>query len=450
MRTRTIVSLPARLAGLGALLAVLCSACSKPAPSTQAPPLVEVAAPLAKRVLDWDDYSGRFEPVDAVEVRPRVSGAIESVHFEDGQVVEKGDLLFVIDPRPYAAALAQAKAQVAGARAKLAQAEAELKRAKALVGNKLVSESETEVRLAAAQEAAAELEAAEAAVQTADLNLSFTRVAAPLSGRASYRRLAPGNLVTAETSVLTTIVSQDPIRFVFDAPEAALLKYRREADGARERRVEIRLQDETAYRWKGRVDFVDNALDRGSGTIRLRAVVDNPNGFISPGMFGQLRLYAAEPFDALLVPDQAVVTDQLRQVVYVVDAQGVVGQKVVRPGRLLDGLRVILDGLDPHERIIISGVQRARPGGKVTVKEGELSAFPTGVSLGEDSTLSLPGDESAGYAPSGSTPGGAAADGAAASGSTSSGSTPGVGSGGASGVGSGGAAARGAGPGASH
>jgi RND family efflux transporter MFP subunit len=379
---------------------VLCAACSRPSPPAPTPPLVEVASPLAQRVTDWDDYSGRFEPVDAVEVRPRVSGAIESVHFEDGQIVAKGDLLFVIDPRPYAAALAEAKAQVAGARAKRAQAEAELQRAKALVGNKLVSESETEVRLAAAQEAAAELEAAEAQVQTASLDLSFTRITAPLAGRASYRRLAPGNLVTAGTTVLTTIVSQDPIRFVFDVPEAALLKYRREADGARERRVDIRLEDETAYGRKGRVDFVDNALDRGSGTIRLRAVVDNPDGFISPGMFGQLRMYAAEPLDALLVPDQSIVTDQLRQVVYVVDAQGVVGQKLVQPGRLIDGLRVIRGGLDAHDRIIISGVQRARPGAKVTVKEGKLTAFPTGVSRGEDSTLSLPAGSSGAYAPS--------------------------------------------------
>jgi RND family efflux transporter MFP subunit len=191
--------------------------------------------------------------------------------------------------------------------------------------------------------------------------------------------------------VLTTIVSQDPIRFLFDVPESALLKYKREADSARESRVDIRLEDETDYRWKGRVDFLDNSLDQSSGTIRLRAVVDNPDGFISPGMFGQLRLYATEPFDALLVPDQAVVTDQMRQVVYTVDAEGTVGQKVVQPGRLIDGLRVIEKGLSPEDRIIISGVQRARPGRRVTVKQGELTAFPTGVSRGENSTLSLPG-----------------------------------------------------------
>jgi len=383
MRTRTIASLPA-------LLAALCAACSKPTPPTPPLPTVEVATPLSKRVAGWDDYSGRFEPVDSVEVRPRVSGAIQSVNFQDGQIVKQGDLLFVIDPRTYAADLAQAKAQVAGARAQLANADAELKRAEALVGKRLVSEAEAEVRMAAQLKATAELAGAEATVQVKDLNLSFTRVTAPLTGRASFRRLAPGNIVTADTTILTTIVSENPIRFVFDAPESALLKYKREADGGRVGRVEIRLQDETEYRWQGSLDFLDNALDRASGTIRLRAVVDNPKGFISPGMFGQLRLYAMEPFDALLVPDQAVVTDQVRQVVYTVNADGIVSQKVVTLGQLIDGLRIVRDGIDAQDRIIISGVQRARPGRKVTAKETTVTAFPTGVSRGENSTLSMP------------------------------------------------------------
>ena len=389
MTTRTIASSPA-------ILAALCAACGRPVPPPEAPPSVEVATPLSQRVTDWDDYSGRFEAVDAVEVRPRVSGAIESVHFRDGDVVKQGELLFVIDPRPYAAQLAHAKAQLAGARAQLANADAELKRAQALVGARLVSEADAEVRVATQQQAAADVAAAEATLQTQELNLSFTRVTAPLAGRASYRRLASGNIVTADTTVLTTIVTENPIRFVFDAPESALLKYKRESDGARASPVEIRLQDETEYRWKGQVDFLDNALDRGSGTIRLRAVVDNPDGFISPGMFGQMRLFATKPFDAVLVPDQAIVTDQTRQVVYVVDAEGVVGQKVVRPGRLISGLRVIRDGLAPQDRIIISGVQRARPGRRVAVQEGVVTAFPTGVSRGEDSTLSLPAAPSGG------------------------------------------------------
>jgi len=393
MRTRTIalfLALPAALCG-----------CSKPAPPAAPPPTVEVGTPLLQRISGWDDYSGRFEPVDSVDVRPRVSGTIESVNFEDGQVVKKGDLLFVIDPRPYAAELAQAKAQVAGARAQLANADAELKRAEALVSKRLVSEAEAEVRMATQLKATADLAAAEAAVQMKDLNLSFTRVTAPLSGRASFRRFASGNIVTADTTVLTTIVSENPIRFLFDVPESALLKYKREADGGKESRVEIKLQDEPDYHWKGRVDFLDNALDRASGTIRLRAVVDNPKGFLSPGMFGQLRLYATEPVDALLVPDQSIVTDQVRQVVYVVNADGVIGQKVVQPGQLLNGLRVVREGITADDRIVISGVQRARPGRKVTVKESTVSAFPTGVSRGEDSTLSMPA-QSAPTPPSGS------------------------------------------------
>ncbi|HZF29723.1 MAG TPA: efflux RND transporter periplasmic adaptor subunit [Gammaproteobacteria bacterium] len=371
-------------------LLLFCAACSKPTPPPEAPPTVEVARPLVQQVADWDDYSGRFEALDWVEIRPRVSGAIQSVSFEDGDVVAQGQLLFVIDPRPYAAELARAKAAVAGARAQLANADAELKRAQSLVTDKLVSQTQLDLRAAAQLQAAASVAAAEAAVQTQELSLSFTRVTAPLAGRVSYRRLAPGNIVAADTTVLTTIVSENPIRFVFDAPESALLKYRREADGARASAVDIKLQDETDYRWKGHVDFLDNVLDRASGTIRARAVVANPDGFISPGMFGQMRLYATKPFEALLVPDQAIVTDQTRQIVYVVDAEGSVGQKVVQPGRLLDGLRVIREGLSPQDRVIISGVQRARPGRKVTVKEGVLSAFPTGISRGENSKLSLP------------------------------------------------------------
>ena len=245
-------------------LSVRCAPrCSKPAPPPDTRAGGRSGDAASERVAEWDDYSGRFEPVDAVEVRPRVSGAIQSVHFEDGQVVQQGALLFVIDPRPYAAQLAHAKAQLAGARAQLANADAELKRANALVRSKLVSEADTEVRVAAQLQAAADLAAAEASVQTQELNLSFTRVTAPLAGRASYRRLASGNIVTADTTVLTTIVTENPIRFVFDAPESALLKYKREADGAlcEPRRHPPAGRDR--YRWKGRVDFLDNALDRG-------------------------------------------------------------------------------------------------------------------------------------------------------------------------------------------
>jgi RND family efflux transporter MFP subunit len=373
-----------------ALSLLALAACERAAPPPPPPPSVLVAPPLTQRVQDWDDYSGRFEAVDSVDVRPRVSGPVQSIHFEDGQVVKRGQLLFVIDPRPYDAQLARARAELAGARARLANADAELKRAQALAPTQLVSQSQIELRGAAQLQAAADVAGAEAAVQAAELNLSFTRLTAPIAGRASYRRQTPGNIVTADTTLLTTIVTEDPIRFVFDAPESALLRYRRAADGAKAAPVEIRLQDEPDYRHKGRIDFLDNALDRSSGTIRGRAVLPNPGGLISPGMFGQMRLFASEPFDALMVPDQSIVTDQTRQVVYTVDAEGSVVQKVVRPGRLIDGMRVVREGLTVTDRVIISGVQRARPGRKVAVTEGQASAFPTGVSLGENGALSMP------------------------------------------------------------
>jgi RND family efflux transporter MFP subunit len=374
---------------LAGVVPALLAACSRPQAPPQALPAVVVAQPLRQSVTDWDDYSGRFEAVDTVEVRPRVAGAIQSVHFQDGQQVRKGQLLFVIDPRPFEAQMAKARADVAGAAAVLANAEAELKRSEALIKDKLVSQAQADLRAAAKLQAAASLAAAQASITTAELNLAYTRIEAPIAGRVSWRRLAPGNLVAADNTVLTTIVSENPIRFLFDAPEAALLKYRRAGkDQATE--VDIRLQDETEYRWKGRLDFLDNALDRSSGTIRARATVPNPEGFLASGMFGHLRLHAAKSFEALLVPDEAVVTDQTRQVVYIIGPDDLIQQKVVEPGRLLAGLRVIRSGLAADDRVVISGVQRARPGRKVAVTAGTVTAFPSGVSLGETSTLNLP------------------------------------------------------------
>ena len=372
-------------------LALLAAGCGKKAPPPEPLPVVVVANPLKQQVTDWDDYAGRFEAVDSVEVRPRVSGLLESVRFADGQTVNKGQLLFTIDRRPYAAILAQANAQVARAQATLTNAEAELKRSRILLASRAISQAEADTKIAAQLQATADIAAARAAVDAAALNLSFTQVIAPVTGRASFRRLAPGNLVAADTSLLTTIVTQNPIRFVFDAPESAFLKYQRE-NGARRtgNPVEIRLQDETEYRWKGKIDFLDNALDQGSGTIRGRAVVDNASGFLAPGMFGQMRRMASSSTEALMIPDQAVVNDQTRQVAYVVGADGVVGQRVIEVGRLIGGMRVIRAGLAPTDRVVISGVQRARPGRKVDAKPGPMSAFPSGVSRGEDGKIELP------------------------------------------------------------
>ncbi|HTV79126.1 MAG TPA: efflux RND transporter periplasmic adaptor subunit [Steroidobacteraceae bacterium] len=376
--------------GLCIALAASCG-CSRNALPPEAPPVVMVSAPLQQQVTEWDEYVGRFEAVESVDVRPRVSGMLRSVEFRDGQTVAKGQVLFTLDPRPIAAQLEQSRAQLLRAKATLVNADAQLRRGRALIASHTISQSDFDTLSAAEQQAGADVAAAQANVDASALNLEFTRVVAPLTGKISYHRLAPGNLVTAESTVLTTIVTLNPIRFVFDAPESALLKYKREAGGALiGNRVDIRLQDETDYRWSGHMEFLDNALDNASGTIRGRALVENPAGFLTPGMFGHLRVFAARPTAAMLIPDQAVVNDQTRQIAYVVGTDGTVAQRTLEVGQLIHGLREIRGGLAATDRVIIDGVQRAHPGRKVDAKPGRMSAFPSGVSVGENGQLKLP------------------------------------------------------------
>ncbi len=348
--------------------------CGPKTPPSPPPPTVTVAHPLQATVVDWDDYVGQFVAVNSVDVRPRVSGYLVSIGFKDGDFVRKGQVLFVIDPRPYQAALDQAKGQEAHAQAALANAHADRGRGDQLLAAKAISQQAHDALVAAERQDAADLVSARAAVQTNALNLNFTRVIAPLSGRVSDRRVAPGNLVTADTTVLTNIVDLDPIRFAFTGSEAAYLKYERQSSARGPTPVEIRLQDEPDYRWKGRLDFVDNAVDTGSGTIRGRAVVDNPTNFLTPGMFGHMRLQGSQPYAALLIPDQAIVTDQTRQVVYVVAPNGKVSERDVTPGALTEGLRVIRQGLSASDVIVIDGVQRARPGRTVARQWGKIAA----------------------------------------------------------------------------
>jgi len=359
---------------------ILASGCGphgkKPAPL----PIVTVATPVHKRVVDWDDYVGHFDAVDQVDLRPRVSGYLQSVGFKDGQVVRKGQVLFVIDPRPYQAALDLAKAQAARAQATLDNARIALTRGKTLLDARATSQEDYDNRQAAEKQAAADLEAAQAQVRSSALNLEFTSVTAPLSGRVSDRRVAPGNLVTADVTVLTSIVDADPIRFSFEGSEGLYLKYQREnSDGSRNSSraaanpVEIRLQDESDYRWKGHMEFVDNALNTSAGTIRGRAVVANPSGFLTPGMFGHMRLLGSGAYDALLVPDQAVVSDQNNQIVFVVGSDGEVARKIIQAGPLMNGLRVVRAGLSDTDRVIIDGVQRAHPGQMVDARAGSIN-----------------------------------------------------------------------------
>jgi RND family efflux transporter MFP subunit len=336
------------------------------------PPTVTVAHPVHRQVPDWDDYAGRFEAVESVEVRPRVSGLLESVNFRDGENVKKGQLLFVIDPRPFAAQLAQSKAQLARAQAALVNTEASLHRGASLMESHVISQADLETLTANKLQAAADVASAQASVDANALNLEFTRVVAPIDGHISSYRVAPGNLVLAGSTLLTTIVTLNPIRFVFDSPESALLKYKRAQNGATsDNPVDIRLQDETEYRWKGHIEFVDNALDEGSGTIRARALVPNPNGFLMPGMFGHMRRFATQATDAMLIPDESVVNDQTRLVAYVVGPDDIVIQRTIEVGRLVDGMRVVRSGLEPTDRVIVSGVQRARPGRRVNPQSAD-------------------------------------------------------------------------------
>ncbi len=357
---------------------------SKPAGSSAPPPpSVTVALPLQKTIAEWDEYTGRFAAVETVEVRARVSGFIDSIHFKEGQVVKQGDLLFVIDPRPYRNAVEQARADVERAKAKLEIATLDVQRAAPLVRSQTLTEREFDTRRSTERDAAAQVASLEAALKQAELNLEWTEVRAPISGRISDKRVDAGNLITGGqtgATLLTVIVSTDPIHFVFDGSEADFLHYLRlAAAGARpssrdvQNPVSVRLADEAEYKHQGRMNFVDNALNSKTGTIRGRAVFDNKDGLLTPGFFGRLRLFGGQ-HEALLVPDSAIASDQSSKIVFTVAEDGTVGAKRVELGPIVDGLRVIRSGLAPTDRIVIDGLQRARPGQKVTAELGKIEA----------------------------------------------------------------------------
>lgn len=369
-----------------AMIAVIACLAAGGATAQQGPPPVDVAQPLRAEVVDWDEYTGRFEAVDRVELRARVSGYLEAVRFRDGQIVTKGDLLFKIDPRPFQAALARAEADLQAAKADQTRADQELARARQLVRNRTVSESALDEREAAKLRADAAVAGAEAQVRAAELDLEFSEVRAPITGRISDRRIDVGNLVSGgeagQASLLATIVSTDPIYFVFNASEADFLKYARLAeegrrDTSRDVRnvVFVRLRDETGFTRRGFMDFVDIELDPNAGTIRGRAEFQNATGFLTPGLFGRLRLIGSKPYEARLLPDAAILSDQARKIVMTVGDGGVVTPKVVTLGPIYRGLRVIRSGLTGDEQVVVAGLLRARPGGSVTPNTVALS-FP--------------------------------------------------------------------------
>ena len=335
---------------------------------------VAVAYPLQRNIVEYDEFTGRFEPYRSVEIRPRVSGQLAGIHFRDGDYVRQGQLLFTIDPRPFAAALAEAQARAAAARTAAALARAELARALRLLPDEAVSREEVDNLRATDRSAEASIAAADAVARQRALDLEFTRVTAPISGKVSYRRLDPGSQVSGGSgagTLLTTINAVDPIYFTFDVSEGLLLKAQRDraaAGSAGAQMVDIRLQDEPDYRWHGQVDFTDNGIDPNSGTIRARAVVANSGAFLTPGMFGSMRLSSGRPVTALLVPDSAVLTDQAGKAVMTIGKNGQPVPVPVRVGPVIDGLRVIRSGLAPNAKVVIRGFQRMMPGAPIQPK----------------------------------------------------------------------------------
>ncbi len=369
-KTRTLLLAAALLAA---------AACSETAPPPPPPPQVAVAAPLQRNVTDWDDYVGRFEAVEDVEIVARVSGTVTRIAFREGLAVPKGALLYEIDPRPYRAALAQAEAEVARARANRAVATSERARAESLLPEEAISRELYEQKAAAAKAADAALAAARATAEARRLDLGFTQVRAPVAGRVSDRRVSLGDYVTAGQTVLTRVVTIDPIWFTFDGAESFYLKYvRQDASGERQSSryapnpVEIQLADEADYRWRGKMVFVDNAVDPQSGTIRARAEIRNPDGFLVPGLFGRARLLGSGAYPGLLVPDEAVITDQTRRAVFVLGKDNKVEMRSVELGPMVEGLRVIRSGLKAGDKVVLDGLARLQPGAVVTPKAGTI------------------------------------------------------------------------------
>ena len=365
------------------LLAPALTGCGESGPqqgSAPPPPTVTVANPVQRAIVDQDEYVGRFVPVDMVEVRARVSGYLEQVHFEDGQLVKQGDVLFTIDKRPFQATLDQARANLELAKANLIFTQGDLQRATQLVQAKSISEQTYDQRVQAFRSAKASVEANEAAIRQAELDLQFTDLRAPVSGRIGDRRVTTGNLVTGgtggTTTLLATIVSLDPIRFEFTFDEAAYLRYERASHSGKDVTgregnvlVALRLIDEPDFVHQGYMDFIDNVIDRSSGTIRGRAQFSNSEGLFTPGMFARIRVPGSPAYQALLVPDAAIASEQARKYVLVVDEDNTARQRYVTLGQLIGDLRVIKESLAADDRVIVNGLMLARPGAKVAPEE---------------------------------------------------------------------------------
>lgn len=355
------------------------------------PPEVTVASPVVKQIVEDDEFVGRFEAVASVDVRARVSGYLQDVAFTDGALVKEGDLLFRIDQRVFRVALRQAQSQVEVAQASYNFAKEQLDRANALVQNGNIAQSVVDERRQNFLAASGAVEQAREELEQAQINLDYSEVTAPISGRIDRRLVTPGNLVRADDTVLTTIVSIDPIYFYFDIDERYFLAYSKDARargsalqvGGGGLDVKVRLSDARMEAFEGKLDFSENRIDAATGSMRVRAVIPNPEGVLTPGLFGRINVPGSPPHPGVLIPDAAIVADQNRQVVMLVDDKGLVTPRVVRPGPRIDGYRVIREGLDGGETMVIEGLIRARPGTTVTPIRVELPPVAEDLSAGQ-------------------------------------------------------------------
>ncbi|MGX9430244.1 MULTISPECIES: efflux RND transporter periplasmic adaptor subunit [Bradyrhizobium] len=372
-------------ASVGLLFALALAGCGERAQSqAAAPPPVTVAQPVKRTVTDWDEFTGRFEAVEEVQVRARVGGFVNSVEFKDGAIVHAGDLLYIIDPRPFEAVASQAQGQLDDARAKAELAKRELDRGLNLVQTSAVSVQVVDQRRQALQAAYAAETQAEGALKAAQLNVEFTHVLAPITGRVSRHLVTPGNLVQGADSgatLLTSIVSLDPIYIYFDVDEATYQRNsrlwfegKRPSSRDTPNPVHVTLTGETKPTHEGKMDFLDNRLDISTATLRSRAIVPNKDISILPGQFGRVRIIGSSPYEALLIPDAAIATDQSRKIVFVVKQDNTVEARPVVLGPLDEGLRAIREGLKPEDHVIVDGLQRARVGAKVTPKMAQAPA----------------------------------------------------------------------------
>jgi multidrug efflux system membrane fusion protein len=387
---RPVFSKPALTLSILAVVAATLSACARNEaaqnPAAAAPPQVTVAQVLSKPVTEFDEFTGRFEAIDRVEIRPRVSGYISSVNFTEGSEVKKGDVLFVIDQRPYAAELKHAQAQLAQSKSALALAKSEKVRATNLLAQHAISQEEYDTRSSGDEQAEANVQLAESALDTAALNMTYTKVTSPINGRISRANITLGNLVTNGQTLLTTVVSLDPIYVRFDGDEQAYLRSVKEARdraaaGSKDAAapVLVGLADEAGFPHSGVIVFQDNEVDPQTGTIRTRAKLDNHDRAFTPGLFARVRLLGDKKYDALLINDSAVGTDQTVKYVLVVGPENKVEYRPVKLGPVIDGLRVVREGLKENDTIVVNGLQRVRPGSPVTpqkVAMGEQHIHP--------------------------------------------------------------------------